>query len=443
MIERFEKTRFKFKEQTKSYLELKNKISIEEKYVLLDEIIKEFTWAYFQLSVEILFDLVSDDERYLSYLEKVFLKVKEDMASGPFFQMLIKIGKEKPEIAIKVYYKIQEKSDDDLKTISGLILGGYSMNDEKYLTELLGNKKITFPITNITLKAILVKYENQKQIPKIVYGFLNQVSDSNDEIFLIELINVCIFLYPINTDYFYDLIKKIMSKKKSMVNGTIFIKCKKLEFSNEQFLELVELTKDCDEFALRRLMYTIIDYPEKFEKISELFIYWINKNLEFKINNFDWALGELTKKNKKFIGYFIENYKKIGTEKLPCFYLFPRIFERLASQDIEETTKQLMSKKIYEKDLKLFYELVSKVIGIIYKTNNKELALNLFLPLAKKIEDIAKNTDFINNNINTFNDAIKNKNFDELINYIDFLLEQLRFRKTNYDFKEIDKSLSE
>ncbi|MFH1938494.1 MAG: hypothetical protein ABIJ60_03065 [Patescibacteria group bacterium] len=451
MIKQFQGTRYKWKEQKEKYLEIVLSLSLKEKRELLEELLETDLWPYFQLITEILFDIASTNEDYIKLLEKVYLKVRNDMASSPFFEMLIKIGKEKSKIAILIYKKIQKESEnEDLKNASGFILGGYSMNDEKYLNELLANKELSYPLTNITLKIILVKYENSKEIPNKVYNFLDLISKSNEEIFLRELMNLYIFLYKINKTYFYEKIKELMNKKKSRANDMIFIRIKKLGLSTDQFLELADLTKDCDEHILSELISAMVlndneDYYKEVEKISDLLIYWINKDLKFKIRNFNWALEELAKKNKKFIGYFLENFKKVKTEKLEYIHIFPRIFERLASQNVEEAIKQLMEKKIYDKDSKLFYELVSKIIGRIYKTEDgkKKGMLKLFLPLAKKIEEIAEKTDFINENKKSFNNLVLTENFDKVIDYIDDLLEQLRFRRTDFDFNEIGKCLSE
>jgi hypothetical protein len=65
----------------------------------------------------------------------------------------------------------------------------------------------------------------------------------------------------------------------------------------------------------------------------------------------------------------------------------------------------------------------------------------LFLPLAKKVEKIAEKKDFINENKELFNKLVEKKNFDGLINYIYDLLDQLRIRKTDYNFEEIQRSL--
>jgi len=444
MIKEFEDIRYKFDEQKERYNSLYQRISLENKKSILTENLDKDIWAYFQLSIEIFYDICSDTEEYISLLEKFYNKIKNDMASAPFFEMLVRIGKEKPSIGLAIYKEINQNSNnDELKTISGLILGGYSIKDDSLLSDLLKSRTLEYPLTNLALKAILIKYENEKAIPEEVKSFIGYVSNSEEEKHLRELMNLCIFLYKLDNNYFYDVIKKIMEKKNSRVNEMIFIRCKRLNFSSKQVIELAELTKDCDEYALNELMHSFIDYPEKVEEISELFIYWINKNLEFKITNFDWTLKELAKKNDKFIEYFIDNYSKIKTEKLSYFHLFPRIFERLASEKISFSIKTLISKKVWEKDSRLFFELVSKIIGDIYKSSDKNKAFDLFLPLANVIESISEGSDFVNYDKDNFNKIIQTKNFDELINYVNYLLDALRFRKNKYNFGEIDKSLEE
>ena len=445
MIEKFKEFRLKFDEQKEEYSKIKDNISEKEKYILLDEIDKESTGDYFQLSVDTLFDLASNSDKYLRILENTFLKVKGDMASGSFFEMLIKIGEEKKEIGISIYNKIQgESKNDELKIASGLILGGYSIKEKEYLDDLLKIKKMEYPLTNTILKTILVLYEKEKELSNEVYNFLNLASDSNEELILTELVNVCIFLYAKNKEYFYNLIKKIIIKKKLRSVGRIFIMDKKVELSKSQFIELANLTKDYDEFVLSDLMYSTINYPRDVKPISELLIYWINKDLEFKINNLDWAIQELVKKNAKFIDYFLDNFSKVKTEKVGYIHIFPRIFEKMASQNVEYTSKKILEKHIEDKDEKLFYKLINKIIGIIYN-KDKEKMFSLFLPLAQRIEHVAKAKDFINEDEKQFNKLVNKKNFDELINYIYRLLEQLIFREriiAELDFNEIDKSLS-
>ncbi|MFA5953335.1 MAG: hypothetical protein WC812_01960 [Candidatus Pacearchaeota archaeon] len=439
MIEKFKQFRFEFDKQKEEYFKIKDDITKEEKYVLLDEINQESIWNYFQLSVEVLFDLVSDDEKYLSYLEKVFLKIKGDMASGPFFEMLIKVGKEKQEIAIRLYDLIRDKSDNiDLKIISGRILGGYAFHDETSLKELI-KKDSDYPMRNTILKAILVRYEKEI-LPLEIKSYLDKTELFSDERILTELMGLYLCLYKNEKYYFYNKIKLLAKRKISSVNRLLFWMTVGIKLEKEHILELIELCKDSDGEIVRDMMYPLIDYPDEIEKISKLFIYWINKDLEFKVQHFDWAIQELVKKNEKFIDYFLDNFEKVKTEN------FPRIFEKMASQNVESASRELMEKKIFDKDPKLYYELVSKIIGIIYKDSDNNKAFDLFLPLAQKIESIAETKDFINENKSSFNDFVGNKNFYKLIDYTDELLEQLIYRNhviAELNFDEINKSLNE
>jgi len=444
MIEKFKQFRFEFDKQKEEYFKIKDDITKEEKYVLLDEINQESIWNYFQLSVEVLFDLVSDDEKYLSYLEKVFLKIKGDMASGPFYERLIQIGKEKQEIAIKLYNMIQNKSKDiDLKIISGLILGAYSFHEENKLKELT-SKTSDYPMRNTILKAILVRYR-EETLPLEIKKYLDEIALLSDEKILIELMDIYLSFYKEEKGYFYEKIKSLAKRNISSVNGSLFWKIIRIKLDEEHILELIELCKDSDENIIGNMMYPLIDCHKKVKRVSELFIYWINKDLEFKIQHFDWAIQRLVENEAEFIDYFLDNFKRVKTEKLEYKHIFPRIFEKMASQNVELAIKKILEKNIDIRDEELFYKLVDKIIGIIYNKDEKEI-FDLFLPLAQKIENIAETKDFINENKKQFNKLVNNHNFDELINYVSKLSEQLIFRKrliAELDFEEINKSLSE
>ncbi len=452
MIKELKDVRYKFKEQKENYLEITKNLSTEKKKELLGGLLETDLWTYFQFIIEILFDIASEEEDYIKLLEKVYLKVKNDMASTPFFNMLIDLGQNKKDIGIKIYNKIQkERNNEGLKEISGLILGGYSIKDNKILEKLIKEKKLIYPNTITILKAIMVKSErlfdkdNNYDLSEKEYDFLDFVSQSDDERFLRELMNLYRFLYPIDETSFYKKIKDLMSKKKSSINGMVWIFKEKLKLSNTQLLELAELTRDCDEYAIGELINALThnksDYSsQEIKQISELFIYWINKDLGFKVRFFDYSLEELSKKNIEFLDYFLENYKKIGIieKSLNYNFLFPRIFERLIKHRIKESTIKLLEKDIKNKDAKLFYKLVDKIVGIIYKTDEKEKMFKIFLPLAEKVQEIAENEDFINQR----NKKLEDYTFDNLIDYIKELLSQFMFRKREFDFDEIYKNLA-
>ncbi len=449
MIKEFKEIRYKWKEQKEKYSEIALGLSLEKKQKLLSELLETDLWSYFQLIIEILFDIASENKDYLELLEKVYLKVKNDMASAPFFDMLVDLGQNKKDVGIKIYNKIREESDNrGLKDVLGFILGGYSMNDNTILNKLTEDKKLVYPGIIIILKAIMVKSErlfdkdDNYDLSEKEYDFLDFVSKSDDERFLRELMNLYRFLYHIDRTYFYEKIKDLMGKKKSSINSMIWIFREKLKLSNAQLLELAEQTKDCDEYAISELISSLThnksDYSsQEIKQISELFIYWTSKDLEFKVSFFDYSLEELSKKNIEFLDYFLNNFKKIKTDKLGYIHIFPRTFEKLIKHQMKDSIPKLLESDILKKDPKLFYKLSNKIVGIIYKLDKKEW-FDLFLPLAKKIQKVAENEDFINHR----NKKLEDYTFDNLIDYIKDLLEQLMFRKREFDFDEIYKNLA-
>jgi len=457
MLKKLKNKYYRFEEQIKIYNSSKSKLSDKEKYKLIDNLLtgSDF-WGYFELITKIAYELADDSDKYCELLEKVYLKVKNDMASAPFFNMLVDLGQNKKDIGIKIYNKIQgESNNEGLKDVLGFILGGYSMNDNTILYKLTEDKKLVYPDTIIILKAIMVKSEklfdkdNNYDLSEKEYEFLDFVSQTDDERFLKELMNLYRFLYHINKTYFYKKIKDLMSKKKSSINSMIWIFKERLKLSNAQILDLAELTKDCDEYAISELISSLTHNKSNYssqeiKQISELFIYWINKNLEFKVRFFNYSLEELSKKNIKFLDYFLDNYEKIeiSGKSLDYNFLFPRIFERLIRHRIKESIPKLLKRNIEKKDAKLFYRLSDKIVGIIYKISNKEEAFDLFLPLAERTQEVANKEDFINENKKSFNKLVKNKSFDKLIDYIKDLLSQLMFRKREFDFDEIYKNLA-
>ena len=277
MINQFKKIKYNSKKQKEKYLEITQNLSLKEKEKLLENLLSENIWAYFQLIVKILFDIASDNEKYIQLLKKVYLKVKNDLGSAPFFNMLIDLGGKKQNIGIKIYNLIQKQGDnEEFIDASGLILGGYSISHEEILNNLLEDKILNYPLTNTIIKAIGVKSIELGNISEMESEFLDFVSKSNDERFLRELMNFYIISHRIDPNYFYNKIKELMEKNNRRVNGMIFIRIKKLGLSTNQFLELANLTKDCDEYALGEVISALAldnhDYSDN-EEFEEIVIY--------------------------------------------------------------------------------------------------------------------------------------------------------------------------
>ena len=189
-------------------------------------------------------------------------------------------------------------AEDDLKVISGLILGGYALNDFKDLL-IHYSKVLNYPETNSLLKAILLYFQN-KELNSETKTFLLKVSESKDTKILIEFAFVSMKLINKDKKIFFNYIKDLVKLKNSEISYLIF---DSLTFSEiitkKEYFDLVEISKNQDFSIINKIIETLRKYPEEPKKITSLLIYWMNQDSNYKLNQLDWVLGELVQKNKR------------------------------------------------------------------------------------------------------------------------------------------------
>ncbi|MBI2549027.1 hypothetical protein HYW21_06785 [Candidatus Woesearchaeota archaeon] len=446
MLEQLKDKYYKFEEQIKIYNSHKSKLSNEEKYKLVEHFLSgsDF-WGYSELVSTIAYDLAESSDNYIVLLEKIYEKIKRDMAQGPFLRTLEDIGKNKPGFAMPLYERIIAKSrDNDFKVISGLMLGGFSINNKEALLNRLKNK-IEYPLTNSLLKAIQVKYDFSK-LPKEIYSFLDKASNSQEKNVLQELTNLCLIFYKKNKTYFYSKIIELVKLKEKNITYLVFDRLTFQDILNQkQILELIEYSKDSDEVVIDKIVKVLRKFPKPYKQISDLFIYWLNRDLEFKLRHFDWVLEELVKKNKLFIKYFLENYKKIQTEKSKLYIItLPHLFKTISKHHTAYALGQVLKFDLSDKEEEyLFFELNRVIIGNIYQDiNKKDIVI-------KQIDNLIKRTKergFIDYNRDKYQEkkeksVLTKDDYDFLIDIAGELLNQLRNRKEDYDFTKIENNL--
>jgi len=438
MMEEFKSLRYKFKEQKLLYNKYKNKISNTEKFKLVGSLIEENIFAYLEGISVIIFDIAEPSEKYIEVLEKITDKIKSDLAQGPFLTALKNIGLKKKRIGVDIYKMISKCSKNEtLIILSGLILGGYTRKHEAELIKLL-NKKSSNLITISYLKAILITYEN-KRLPEEIYVFLNNIEKSRDEKSLMELANLSLAFYNKDKIYFYTKIFNLVKLNNNNITGFIFNKLTYSKLLNKTHrYNLIDYSKDSNEDIIESCLMILKNYPKDYKKNSKLIIYWLNKGLKHKLEDFDWVLEELSNKNKLYINYFLDNFREIKNGE---FYL-PELFGIMSKQHISYSIKQLTKLSINEEnEKKLFYRLSRKIIGNIYI--NKEHFDDLVI-LLQNIIKIVQDRDFIDFNEKRFKKKSINKtqeNYDYLINLAYELLNQLQERDEKYDIPLIRKNL--
>ncbi|MFW5847001.1 MAG: hypothetical protein ACOCUU_02455 [Nanoarchaeota archaeon] len=444
MIEEIKKTKYKFKEQLELYEKIKNDLSTSDKFKLIDNLINDDIFSYLELIAKFTFDIAEVSEKYVKFLERFSEKIKNDMAQWPFLNSLKEIGRRRQDIALQLYEKIMSESKEDfLKIIAGLILGGYSIEHEEKFKEMIKDETDDLRLISY-MKSIIVIYEKESEIPTEVFNFLDKIEKSGKENLLRELANVSLALYDKDQDYFYDKILNIVRLNNKDFNYLIFSRLSYTETINKKRrFDLIELAKDSEEIVVDEILQILKDYPEELDKIGKLIIYWINKNIAYKLRNLDWILKELSKQNKKFIDYFFDNFgeinKKTGRHALPGLFLI------ISKNDISYSINSLSKLDITDKEeSRLFYELCRKIISNIY---GDERYYDDLIKLVKKIQESAKNRNFISQNLireigekPSEQDKLKLK-YDNLINLAHELLEQLEYRQNEYNFNKIDKNI--
>ena len=381
MIEEIKKTKYKFKEQLELYEKIKNDLSSSDKFKLVDNLINDDIFSYLELIAKFTFDIAEVSEEYIKLLERFSEKIKNDMAQKPFLDTLVRIGKERPNISLQLYEKIvSENHGDFLKIISGLILGGYSIEHKEEFKEIIKKEGDDLRLISY-MKAILVIYGEEREIPAEAFSFLDKIEKSGKENLLRELANVSLVLYDKNQDYFYDKILNLVKLKNKEVSYSIFFRLSYTKTINkERRFELIESAKDSEEIIIDEILQILKDYPEELDKIGKLIIYWINKDIDYKLRNLNWILKELSKQNKKFMDYFFDNFgeinKKIGRHALPGLFLI------MSENDISYSINSLSKLNINNKEeTRLFYELCRKIISNIY---SKEEYYKDLIKLIKK-----------------------------------------------------------
>lgn len=438
MIKEFRDKRYKFEEQLALYKKHRNELSHDLKFSLVNKLVSDNIFAYLEVISKIVFDIADTSDNYLRLLEAITEKIKHDLAKGPFLKSLEEIGEKKGKKAIELYNKIIEESNNDtLVVFSGLILGGYAKKHEDELTKLLkGN--VNNLILSSYLEAILVAYRT-KELSKEIYTFLDKIERSKEEKLLIKLANISLALYKKNEKYFYNKILNLVKLKNDSINSLIFSKLSYLKIINKEHrFALIKISKDSNKYVIDEILQILIKHPRDYKKVSNLLIYWLNKDLKFELRYFDWVLEELSKKNKLFIDYFLNNFRSIknGT------FVLPYLFATLSKYHVPHSLKRVAQLDIKNKDEEyLFYELNRKIIGNIY--HDMEYFSDI-VALISNLEKITQNRDFVSFNERKFKEKSKNKtqaNYDYLINLAHEILDQLQYRKEKYNFPLIRKNI--
>ncbi len=432
MISEIKKYPYDFKKQKQIWDKNHNDISDSGKIDIIIELSSaDSIFGYIKIISEIIFDIASDSQEFIHLLEEIILRIKGDMAQGPFIDALMKIGEQKGESAKKLYEKLTSSDNKDLKLYSSALIAGIGKKDKTFFIKELTSAKDTFS-KRVSIKAIDLYYEDKDTFDKKVIEFIHGLRNNKE--FYPDLAGFCVSNYKKERKLFFDILGEIISSDNEEAIHKVFQTLTYTDVLNsDEFFELLDKTDIQSGMIIDEVLHCLIKFPKQTEKIVSLFIEWTNKGrFEVGLRNYDWVLEEISKANPSVIQEF---FKRKSELKHP--YFFQGIFRITTKNNIDEAIRILDNIT----DNTEFYELAKITIGYIYHSNE-------YFHKAKKIyklaSEIAKSKSYISNKEIELRklDSGRKEDYNLLIDKISDLLEKINTRKENYDLQRIKANLS-
>ncbi|MDI6603267.1 MAG: hypothetical protein QME57_04140 [Patescibacteria group bacterium] len=421
-------------------------LSLENKIQIIKEVISDpYKFInYNNIFSELLYDLASNTPEYYQILELIASKFNKDLAYANLFEPLIKVGKERKDIALFLFNKIMCNPDnDELKCLGGHLLGGiYLGNKKELVTYLQERTEETNPHVILAYVRSLRIVYRESTIDDSFFKLIDVYRAKNFEISNLELIHLSFDKYSKNPQRFFNLIRLLLECNPNKYAHTVFYRLLYLDyFLDEHFFALIDIGKTSENTTvLKDICSCFIKYPSHASQIMDCIFFWIKKNKIFWISLVDHVLDELSKKEKNFIVEYIKRYSALSLE---YGYPFPPpMFQSLlhdTAEDALEVIEDIKCTNRIEELAKL--TLLREILQYCYKDiahlpTLKELAIHLHVEFS--------NTPYTECRFNAriFKQSTINKDqYHELIDEINTFIEALIYGRRSFDFKEIFENL--
>lgn len=168
-------------------------ISDEQMIKILERLVDGFIFKWLDFISLKLPDLVTEED-FVNLLRKVILRIKGDMAQGPFIRALIKIGEQDAKLGFSLYEQMIADEDEDLIHYSSFPLGGAGKRnfDEAYSLIKEGLKSENPHIKAVSIKALRVVFEDMNEIQQSseIFDVLNRLSSEQEDVIVqVEVLN--------------------------------------------------------------------------------------------------------------------------------------------------------------------------------------------------------------------------------------------------------------
>lgn len=316
--------------------------SIEENelYQLINYLMNDDVFRWLELISSELLTNIKNEKVFIKVITNLIPKIRNDLAQGPFINMLISIAHNDLKFSKILYQKILDHENEDVGNYAGLILGGICIEDRNclmnYLFKSLETDSSRVKVAKI--KALRITFEKEENLANYkteIFKLINFVSNPKEDV------KVRIEAIFLNFDFsrfdkeacFKNLMELVKSESESVIKFYIVdqLWLKGLNDIGKEFKIINVCSSEFDKQVLGRLLYYLAKNGHKNPEITfKIIKKLIKNNLYFELREIDYTLNEIGKNDyNSFILKFEEwlrDEKELKYKKI----IIPRLIEELS-----------------------------------------------------------------------------------------------------------------
>ena len=425
-------------EEIEKYLK-SYEISNEQMIKILERLVDDFIFKWLDFISLKLPDLTTEKD-FANLLRKVILRIKGDMAQGPFIRALIKVGEQNANLGFSLYKQMIVEEDKDLIHYSSFPLGGAGKRnfDEAYSLIKEGLKSENPHLRAAYVKALRVVFEDRNELQQSseIFNVLNRLSSEQEDVIVqVEVLNA---YFDFSRFRYEDCIQHLIcfaKRKNSAIRFNLanILWIRELQ-NKEDEIEILNLcAEDGDRNVLSRVALALSKKgPEFPEKSLRIIKDWIMKGKYFDVHEIDYSVREIGKAHLDRCIKEVETWIKEKDVDGRLQFFIPIVLRELSSQNYQQLIGSIEIWRYRSEHFRrMALQTIRRVLTEIYppQTDKMDIINSCFEILSEMAKDKSMNVERI----------IRNEP-DRLFQCFR-LVEELELERKEIDFERILENL--
>lgn len=310
-------------------------LSNDELIELTKELVKRDVFGLMYAISELIKDLASTDEKFISLLTILIDKIKHDLAQGKFIDSLIQIGKSDADLAIKIAQKLLD--DDATAVYSSYLLGGsahtlfakcYEIVEQLLQSENAHHKLAALRTLRVIYKDIEMTEKNK------IFIIFETASKNEAKETKLESLEAFLDFYHIDknrSEQNIEFLAKSSTDCKFSLAYRIWIKSPFNDDISMKFLELC--SEDSNVNVKRHVCYALVHFVEKYpEQVLEILAKYVIRD-GFGYESIGYVMEELGKVNAAKAVEIIVSWLSNDRDERLTFHIPTLVGELISKSD--------------------------------------------------------------------------------------------------------------